>query len=90
MIQHRYIINKINSILHTWDPIGLTPSDEYDDLSQKVFKRLEEGDSKEQLIEFLDHYLKSFMGLTEVDISDLNMAISKILTEYNSISKRDN
>lgn len=82
-MQHQVIIKKISSMLHAWDPIGITPDDEYNDLSFKLFKRIVAGESQEQLVDFTDDYLKHFVGLSDVNKADIAANVSLILHEYN-------
>lgn len=89
-MNRKYLIKQISAILHSWNPIGLTPDDEYDDLSIKIVKRIDEGDSKEQVIKFVDHYLKNIVGLSKVNKSDLHTHISAIFRESDKFKKMDN
>lgn len=84
MMQHQAIIKKISSLLHAWDPIGMTPVDEYDDLSIKLYSQIVMGESKEQLVDFTVNYLKDYVGLSEVNKADAAASISLILHEYNN------
>jgi hypothetical protein len=92
MMHHRYIVNKINSILHSWDPIGYTPVDEYEELSIKLYERIEKGDSREQLVNFVDDYLRDSLGISDVNKIEIDANIIKVLNEYNSndISRKAN
>jgi hypothetical protein len=83
MAIYKRIVKVISNILHNWDPIGCNPpEDEYDDLAIKLFGRIKKGDSKEQLVDYLDKYLKGMMGLKNVPIQEEENSISRILEEY--------
>ena len=40
-MQVKQIIHEISYIIHTWDPIGGTPSDEYGDLAIELYKQIQ-------------------------------------------------
>lgn len=84
MIMKKYpaIIKKFSSLLHDWDPIGMTPPDEYDDLSIKLYNQIAAGNSKEELVNFTVNYLRNHVGLSEVDKADAAASLSLILHEY--------
>jgi hypothetical protein len=80
---YKQIIKTISNILHTWDPIDCTPpKDEYDDLAIKLFSRIEKGDSKEQLVDYLNKYFKEMMSLKNVPVQEVEINISRIWEEY--------
>lgn len=76
------ILKAINSILHSWDPIGYTPGDEYNDLVLKIYKQLIEGKSGEQLVDFVEHYLIKVIGLTDISRSVITENVMRITNEY--------
>ena len=81
------IIKIISSIFHTWDPIGYTPSDEYDDLAIMIYKHLRDGKSKDQLMEFTREYLIKTVGLSSVDKSKMSEYIMQIINAYKIITE---
>jgi len=69
--------NRIRKIINDWDPIGDTPSDEYDDLVFGIQSRLQKHKTDKEIINFMQDYLHNHIGL---EISN-----SEIVSIFNSL-----
>jgi hypothetical protein len=78
------IVKQISLILHSWDPIGSTSRDEYDGMALELYKLLNEGKSREQLMDFTAKYLTDTIELTAVDKDDISKYITQIVDAYSS------
>ena len=77
-------IKKINAVLHTWDPIGMTPEDEYYDLAIKIFQCIESGHTGVELVSFIAHYLQDVVGLSNVNSKEIESAVIEIMLQCGS------
>ena len=84
-MKEKLAIKRINAILNAWDPIGFTPGDEYQNLALEIFKRMEIGHNKEQLVKFIDRYLKKHIGLESVNLDDIESNVLAIIIECSYI-----
>jgi hypothetical protein len=79
----REIMDQINYVLYNhWDPIGvknLGPDDEYNFLIAKIYRMLESGASKQELIDGLFKLEKNDIGLSCKDKHSLEPVAQKLL-----------
>ena len=86
-MQVKQIIRQISSIIYTWDPLGGTPSDEYDDLAIELYKQIQRNKSVVDVRKFFEDYLKDYVGISDFDQQELNASLEKIFV---AISKSHN